>query len=242
MNSLYKEDFYKERHRKTVHAAETISALVREHVPDIRSAVDFGCGVGTWLSVFQRHGATEVLGLDGDWVERNMLEIDAACFRPVHMEDVTPLDRRFDLAISLEVAEHLPETRADAFVNVLTQASDIVLFSAAIPDQGGVGHVNEQWPDYWAAKFAARGFSPLDFIRMHIWDDESIPYWYRQNIVLFVREEKLSELRLPEGMSPVQGVPALVHPALYAHKIERMSGLKNSFKLFRRALNKKLMG
>ena len=56
------------------------------------------------------------------------------------------IDRRFDLALSLEVAEHLPPECGSEFVQTLTDLSSVILFSAAIPFQGGTDHLNEQWP------------------------------------------------------------------------------------------------
>ena len=87
--------------------------------------------------------------------------------------------------MSLEVAEHLPLESAETFVDSLTKHGNFIFFSAAAPFQTGTGHVNENWCEYWAALFAAKGFEPLDIIRDQIWSDESVPYWYRQNARLF---------------------------------------------------------
>src|SRR5690606_35475831 len=135
----------------------------------------------------------------------------------------TPISEssRFDLSISLEVAEHLPESRADVFVDNLTRLSDAVLFSAAIPGQGGTGHVNEQWPTYWIERFAARGFRLADVVRPAIWEDDRMPYWYRQNTLLFVKESRLADapaaLREAVERGPVVPLRA-VHPILLEEK------------------------
>ena len=146
-----------------------------------------GCGVGTWLAVLLEKGVGTVRGYDGPWVQANQLVIPRDSFQNIdlgHPEGVRP-DRRFDLAICLEVAEHLPPERAGDLVHSLCSLSDIVLFSAAIPGQGGVHHVNEQWPAYWAARFAGLGYKAIDTIRFRIWEDDEIPYWYRQNLVVY---------------------------------------------------------
>ena len=98
--------------------------------------------------------------------------------------------RRYDLAISIEVAEHIEPGNAEEFVRLLTGLSDTVLFSAAIPGQGGTGHVNEQWPEYWAALFRASGYGAMDCLRTKIWDDAQIPFWYRQNCLIFAAQRR----------------------------------------------------
>ena len=67
--------------------------------------------------------------------------------------------RTFDVAISMEVAEHLPEKIADRYVDLLTGLSNIIVFTAAYPGQGGDDHVNEQPALYWISKFQARAFN-----------------------------------------------------------------------------------
>src|SRR3546814_3871891 len=142
--NLMQADWYDERHQKAVYSAETILSLLLPCLPPVRSAVDLGCGVGTWLSVLQARGAQEVLGFDGDWVDRQLLVIPQDCFRKTDLSRLESSGRRFDLAISLEVAEHLPAARAETFVQTLTSLSDFVLFSAAIPGQGGRNHRSEE--------------------------------------------------------------------------------------------------
>jgi hypothetical protein len=199
--NLYNADFYKDRHQKTLHSARTILMIIREILPGIRSAVDVGCGVGTWLSVLKEDGATCIRGVDGGWVAREYLEIPEECFTEHDLCSKIHLDTTFDLAISLEVAEHLPSGSARGFVESLTGFSDFILFSAAIPHQMGVGHINEQWPNYWISLFEERGFFAVDIIRKRIWDDESIPSWYRQNILLFVKKERSDDVRFVPRLS-----------------------------------------
>ena len=162
----YDSEFYRGRDEQTRFAAETILTLVQSAVPPLSSAIDLGCGVGTWLGVLRERGVQDIRGIDGDWVRPDALVIPSACFTS-HRLDASdlPADRRYDLAISLEVAEHLPPERADPFVTRLTELGDFILFSAAIPGQGGVNHVNEQWPEYWIDRFRQRGYVSLDIIR-----------------------------------------------------------------------------
>lgn len=98
------------------------------------------------------------------------------------------------MVISLEVAEHLPENRAEGFVRDLCLLGDIILFSAAVPRQGGTEHINEQWQTYWANKFDKNGFDAFDIIRPKIYDDYRVPLWYRNNMIVYVkRNTKLCE-------------------------------------------------
>ena len=177
------------------------------------TAVDIGCGVGTWTSVLLDHGV-DALGVDGDYVPSAALQIPADRFRA---RDLTrpawDIAGRYDLAVCLEVAEHLPEAAADDVVRNLTELAPVVLFSAAIPWQGGQHHVNEQWQSWWAARFAARGFAAYDVVRPAAWLDPGVEWWYAQNTLLYVGEERARALTLPAPADPA-GLDA-VHPRLW---------------------------
>lgn len=237
INNAYGHEFYKDRHRKTVYSAKTILSIVLEALPPVHSAVDFGCGVGTWLSVLRERGVSEILGLDGPWVERDLLEIPGRDFREANFEKVISTEKKYDLAITLEVAEHLPSIDAIHFFDSLVNSSDFVLFSAAIPFQGGAGHINEQWPDYWENVFSERGYVAIDLVRRRIWNDEQIPYWYRQNIILFAKKERVHDVKNPElNEHDMHSVDCLVHPETYLAVIRGMSSVRGSGKLLRKAL------
>jgi hypothetical protein len=147
------------------------------------------------------------MGVDGDYVDRAALEIPDKNFWAHDIRAPLSLGRRFDLVECLEVAEHIEEDAADSVVELLAAHGDAILFSAAIPYQGGVHHVNEQWPSYWAKKFATFGYSVNDVIRPRIWDDVTIEVWYRQNILLF--------LRGPCETEAVAGIVDVVHPEMW---------------------------
>jgi hypothetical protein len=216
----YSNDFYKNRHEKTVYSADTILSILLEKIPDIDSAIDVGCGVGTWLSVLKEKGFKEIKGIDGNWVDRNLLVIPPNCFEQVDLSKDIKQPKRYDLAISLEVAEHLPPERAKGFVSFLTELSDFVLFSAAIPFQGGANHLNEQWQHYWVQLFEAQNYIVYDFIRPKIWNDSNIPFWYRQNIFCFVKKDKSPDIRLDSTSPDPATLPlSIVHPDLYISKI-----------------------
>lgn len=186
------------------------------------SVIDVGCGTGTWLSVFQELGVGEVFGVDGAYVDRARLEIPAERFLAFDLTKPLRLDQTFDLAVSLEVAEHLPEDSADEFVESLTRLSPVVLFSAAIPHQGGTNHVNEQWPDYWAAKFSSHGFVAVDCLRRKVWNNGDVEWWYAQNMLLYVSRRYLDSHHALKCEYEFMGTSqlALVHPRKYAYLVE----------------------
>jgi SAM-dependent methyltransferase len=170
------------------------------------SVVDVGCGIGTWLKAFAECGVDNYLGLDGDYVPRNKLLIEASRFQPVDLTNPPDLNRKFDLAVCLEVGEHLPARSAPRLVTSLTTFAPCVLFSAALPGQGGTHHINEQWPAFWQRLFAAREFVRLDPIRPQVWRNRSVEWWYKQNIYLYCHKDK------------VASKPALSHEADYTNE------------------------
>jgi SAM-dependent methyltransferase len=185
----YSANFFAVQQGGSVESAEVIVPLVLS-LFDVRSVVDVGCGVGGWLHTFERNGISDYLGIDGDYVPTDMLKIPAANFRARDLTRLVDIGRSFDLACSLEVAEHLPQRCADSFVAALTECAPVILFSAAIPRQGGTAHINEQWASYWAAKFERRGYMAVDCIRPSIYGNQQVAWWYRQNAIVFCRPER----------------------------------------------------
>lgn len=158
-------------------AAVALPPLFEAWAP-ITSVVDFGCGTGAWLTVATDLGAPRCVGIDGPAAKSpGELVVHDLC---------EPLDlgERFDLAICLEVAEHLPDTAADTLVASITAHSDLVLFSAATPGQSGHGHINLQPHSYWDARFDAAGYRMTSVVVA-----PDMARWYRDNLRLFVREE-----------------------------------------------------
>lgn len=198
-------------------SAEQIVPLVIDLLRP-RSVVDVGCGTGGWLAAFSEHGVEKYLGIDGDHVERSQLKIDPAHF--VAADLTAPLSigaERFDLAVSLEVGEHLPPKSAGILVDSLVGLAPAVLFSAAIPLQGGANHVNEQWQAYWANLFAERHFVAIDAIRPRVWHNRKVASFYAQNILLYVHEGRLRQLPVLQSERERMAASPLdvVHPQHY---------------------------
>ncbi len=191
------------------------------------SIVDFGCGVGAWLKAAERLGLSDLVGLDGHWVVQSAFEGTRISFSETNLEVPVRLERRFDLAISVEVAEHLPPERADGFVHDLCTAADVVLFGAAVPLQGGTQHINEQFQSYWATRFDRMGYQAIDMVRPFVWQDDRVDWWYRQNTLLYVNRDIMHQF--PEALRNYSSLPEMldvVHPDLLgqlAAKLQRPS-------------------
>lgn len=180
-----------------------------------KSVIDVGCGLGDWLSVFKKAGVNYILGLDGKWVDKGKLYISESEFKEADLTSSISLDESFDLVLCLEVAEHLPESVAQALVESLVNLGDTIIFSAAIPQQGGQHHLNEQWPSYWAQLFAQYDYHFYDIIRSKIWENPKIHWWYRQNIFV------VSKKSLPYPISS----QALVHPEAFIKKNKEFNNI-----------------
>lgn len=208
------------------------ATAVVPHVIDLiepRSVVDVGCGRGAWLSVFQSHGVERLLGLDGSYVDPRKLFIPSECFLSADLAKPFTIPGRFDLAVCLEVGEHLPHKSAGSLVSSLTDAAQAVLFSAAVPGQGGTHHINEQWPGYWKSLFARRGYTYLDVIRPRIWDNRQIEWWYRQNLFLFVSDAAIGRLpRLCAAEATSLGDLQFLHADVLA-EFQSIRGLLRQF-------------
>ena len=175
----YNDDFYAYIGSGARRSAENIVPLVKGEVA-IATMLDVGGGKGVWGKVWEEHGVFATV-LDGDYVTEPLVED----FRPQDLSQPFDLGQRFDLVQTLEVAEHLPETSARDFVASIARHGDIVLFSAAVPGQGGEHHVNEQPLKYWRKLFAEAGYACFDALRPHLRDNKDVMPWYRYNILLF---------------------------------------------------------
>lgn len=174
-----------------------------------RTVVDFGCGRGDWLVVAQELGARAVLGLDTYAMEGAALPVPAEI---VDLTQPVRLGARHDIALCLEVGEHIDGAYAETLVQSLVDAAPIVVFSAAVPGQGGVRHVNEQPPGYWHALFRARGYACFDF-RHALWENAAIEPWYRMGVLVFAAPGAVT------GALAGYAVDAplhLVHPDIFA--------------------------
>jgi SAM-dependent methyltransferase len=207
-----------EEDAQTHQSARRILSVLREYF-ELASLLDVGCGLGAWLQAAREIGIQDVRGIEGPWLDRSKIVVNPELIQVTDLEQPFSLGRRFDLVICLEVGEHLTPTAASKLVASLVAHGDRVLFSAAIPFQGGTHHINEQFVDYWVNEFARHGYHPLDVVRGRIWNDDSVFWWLRQNSLLYCSaasiegSEKLKKER--EVLRPL----SVVHPVLYAMRL-----------------------
>ncbi len=182
-----------------------------------RSVVDVGCGLGAWLAVFKQHGVEDVLGYDGPWVDRSRLLVAPPEFKGADLREPLVPERRFDLAICLEVAHILEPEHAAPMVEALAALSDVVVFSAGVPGQGGSMHLNEQWPAYWADLFATHGYVASDPFRFALWERPDVKWWFAQNMLCYASPAAVDHLPVL-ARARCDGAPLpLVHPGCLRH-------------------------
>jgi SAM-dependent methyltransferase len=189
--AVYDQAFYEEQMNRSRQSAEVVAPHIVEAIRPT-SMVDIGCGVGFWPLMFAREGVEVAHGIDGPWVRQGDLQLEHESFfefdfgrayRP--FQPGLPR-QRYDLVTSFEFVEHIDEKFAEPLVDLFCRLADVVVLGAAIPHQGGLNHVNERWPDYWAEKFVRRGYEVCDFIRPQVWCADVEP-WYAQNPIAYFK-------------------------------------------------------
>jgi putative flippase GtrA/SAM-dependent methyltransferase len=222
MTTHYDEGFFDEMEKPNLNSARCVVPKVLEFVK-VKKVVDIGCGRGLWLKAFIENGVSDIVGYDGAYVEKEKIAFPKERFHVADLERPIAFNETFDLAVCLEVGEHVPHSAADVLVKSLTDAAPVILFSAALPLQGGSRHINEQWPEYWEKKFAAHGYVPVDALRRHIWGDDRVSFFYQQNIFFYVRKGALPQYpKLEEEIRNGHGKALpLIHPYLFSYYAER---------------------
>ena len=214
MNKLYQ---HQEKIYNTT-AAEIVVPVILDYF-SCNSVLDVGCGTGTWLKIFRQHGVRDVVGIDSPYVDKSRLLITDDEFIAHDLTRSFNLRRRFDVLLCLEVAEHLPDSASNSLIESLCSHSNTIVFSAAIPGQGGQYHVNEQWSAYWQEKFQRCGYERFDIIRPKVWDDARVDLWYKQNIFVFSNNRVLDKYSGPS-------VTAEIHPNMWNMKIAALKELQ----------------
>jgi len=222
MKHIYTAEYFDELDRPSylsaLFFAEKIMPLFRP-----TSVLDFGCGNGSWLRAFQEKGVEILRGLDGPWNNGEMLlsagiEFTQIDFTEIGASTTKAQQVKADLAICVEVAEHIDEKYSDSLLSFLTAASDVIIFSAAFSNQGGEHHVNENYHSYWAGKFAKLNYEVFDLFRPEFWNNQVIGFWYRQNCFLYVRADSIArDLLQSKGIEPLRQIHFMdcVHPELF---------------------------
>lgn len=187
---VYDDAYFREAIEPTAQAsaAAMAEAIIRDLAP--RRVLDVGCGTGALLACFQERGCA------AEGLERSHAALEFCRRRGVRAryfdieaeagEAIAPAD----IVLSFEVAEHLSPRSADRFVALLSSVADCVVMSAARPGQGGLDHLNEREPEYWAEKFLSHGFardSSLCEAWRAEWATRGVAWWYHANLLVFRR-------------------------------------------------------
>jgi hypothetical protein len=216
-----------DEHRQLLTAnryASTVVFNILDRALTIDSILDLGCGTGVWMRVALCKPGRTVLGIDRESYPAEDLLVPSECIINTTVDGTVDLHRRFDLVLCLETAEHIVQDQAGCVVTNCVRHSDLVLFSAAIPGQGGLSHVNEQPPEFWQRLFDEAGYEVIDYIRPLIWDDAGIPVWYRQNMLLFVNRKAPSNLDALHAEAKKASVPlSRAHPSLFKWQADRLA-------------------
>jgi SAM-dependent methyltransferase len=174
-------------------SAEVVVPLIVDQLK-VNSVLDVGCGAGAWLAEYRRLGLPTYIGVDGEYVNTSTLLIPPSAFVPLDIAKSFDLRQRFDLVQCLEVGEHIQSAASRTLVANLVRHGNVVLFSAAIPGQGGENHINEQPYEFWRALFAEHGYSGYDFLRPLLRRESSVEVWYRHNAILYVANNSRAQL------------------------------------------------
>lgn len=222
---------YSEAHHKDQSPSEIVPILIENFNPS--SVIDIGCGVGNFLREFKNNGVKDVCGLDGDWAD--LIEINKNIglenFVTINLNDSYKTGKKYDLALCLEVAEHIDKQYADNLMQTINNSSENVVFSAAIPFQGGQNHINEQWNEYWIEKFNSYGYKVIDFLKPYLWENSNVFWWYKQNILFFTKH--------PESFKNVSKntLSNPIHSELFELKTKELEHLRNIKVEYQKILN-----
>lgn len=225
MTTYNKNFFLMQRDFSYASAKEIVPEVMRILSPS--SVVDLGCGTGSWLKAFSEQGIKDISGIDDGELDENLLYIDKKSFLKADISRQLNLRKKFDLAISLEVAEHINLKNEGVYFNNLISLSDKILFSAAIPGQGGDDHVNERWQGYWVDKFEKAGYVAIDYLRHKFWNNKKVNFWYSQNIILFIKNNKNNK-KFINKYKEKYPIYSIVHPEMYLINTRMNSLVKNN--------------
>ena len=192
LQQIYDENFWNGNNKYINYncAKLILPILFKYYKPN--SIIDVGCGIGSWLKAGYELGVNNINGIDCNNIDNEHLLVSRNNIRILNLETNNNINNeRYDLAISLEVAEHLDVKYSEHFIKTLTTYSDVILFSAAIPYQKGEHHVNCQPPQFWCDIFLQYGYTCFDFRNeiKHLWYELTTPY--SQNILLFAKSNML---------------------------------------------------
>lgn len=174
-----------------------------------KKVIDLWCWLGAFVKTFQDHW------IDAYWVNWPRVEKDKLVMNEdrliiKNLEEFCDFKKWYDMAITIEVAEHIDAKYADNFIKTITSCADIIIFSAAIPWQWWFKHVNEQSPEYREEKFNKLWYRFYDVFRWKFWNNKDIAISHRQNMFLVMKEW----INLPSSLEE-KSPRYIIHPELF---------------------------
>lgn len=193
LNLIYTRRFYKKSVQEGQQSATVFSRLAyRRFKP--KSVIDLGCGSGIYLKYFFTEPGVKIIGIDGSKKTKDVFILPQNYLKIFDLRSPLNLKTRYDLAICIEVAEHIDESKSQMLVDNLCRCSNIVLFTAAPRGQGGTHHINEQPKKYWIKKFSQCGYKyDLDETKLIAkeLEDQKVTWWLYKNLMIFKKDEPL---------------------------------------------------
>jgi Methyltransferase domain len=193
MGHVYSDIFYNYIEEGARTSARVVAEIIMPTL-NPKSLLDVGCGRGAWLAEWRMAGVNDIMGIDGDYVNRSTLHVAVTEFEGRDLRHSFDLRRTFDLVQSLEVAEHISVEFAATFISNLVRHGDVVMFSAAVPGQGGEDHINEQPLEFWRKHFLQHGFEAYDVVRPHLVKKSQVAHWYKYNTLIYIHPRALSQV------------------------------------------------
>lgn len=219
--TIYDKGFYDMQSVQSYASAKKVIAVLQNYYCP-KSVIDVGCGIGTWLKAWSEAGVDDYKGYDINQIEECDLFVGRDKIEIVDLTASFPT-KRVDLVMALEVAEHLPPDYSETFIKNVTEISDIVLFSAALPMQAGANHINTQPLKFWVEIFKKYNYLCFDIIRPQIINEPDVAPWYKQNVLLFVKHEKTKFL-YERGVRSIDE-PYMYYDSFFVNKIiKKLSG------------------
>ena len=216
LKEVYDENFWRQGSLFNYTSAKNVLSLFFQwHKP--KSIIDIGCGVGSWLKAAKELGIDDIFGVDINEIDEKYLLVPRKYIEIANLETYKQNNHnRYDLAISIEVAEHLSENVAEDFINTLTNLSNVILFSAAIPLQVGTNHINCQQPIYWYNIFKSNGYVCFDILRdlLRDFEDSEVNPCHKQNVLIYVKKDN-KEIFENFGFQSTDKPDFFYHPAYF---------------------------
>jgi SAM-dependent methyltransferase len=223
----FQDTVYEQIRLGTIQSADALASMLVRELAAPRGVLtpkppfevlDVGCGEGWWSAALARQpDVSEVISIDQSAPDVTAPGVTVQMIDLERGDAVHLAGQAFDVVLCLEVAEHVSAPAGDSLVAMLcrlVKPNGIVAFSAAVPGQGGHGHLNEQWPAYWDARFREHGWMLADPWRDRIWSDPRVEPWYAQNLLCAVAPAA-NGTHWATGGAP----RALIHPAVYQARL-----------------------